>query len=233
MHELRSGGVPAESSGEGSGAVDPQEVLSYWFPEDLADADLETLGRHGERWMAGGPDVDREITERFGELLERARSGALDHCADTPRGRLALIIVLDQFSRNVYRGSSLSYSQDERTLELALEGIEVGMDRELGASERMFFWLPLGHSEDLALHERSVLHAEEEAANAPPSLKPMYEFGISQAKAARHVIARFGRHPHRNEILGRTSTPEADIGCGLGWSSSPPRNTHLAYRRVT
>ena len=187
---------------------DPEEVLTYWFPEDLADADMETLRRHGQRWMAGGPEVDREITERFGEVLERARRGELDYWADTPRGRLALIVVLDQFSRNVYRGSPLSYSQDKKALELALEGIEMGMDRELAPAERNFFWLPLGHSEDLALHERSVLHAEEEAANAPPRFVPMYAFMVSQAKAARSVIERFGRHPHRNEILGRTSTLE-------------------------
>ena len=207
VHEEGSG-VVAESSGEDRGTEDPEEVLSYWFPEELADADLETLRRQGKRWMAGGPEIDREITERFGGLLERARRGELDHWADTPRGRLALIIVLDQFSRNVYRGSPLSYAQDEKALELALEGIELGMDRELGAVERNFFWLPIGHSEDLALHERSVSHAEEEAANAPRRLMPMYEFGVSQAKAARSVIARFGRHPRRNEILGRTSTPE-------------------------
>ncbi len=111
------------------------------------------------------PEVDKEITERFGELLERARRGELDHWADASRGRLALIIVLDQFSRN-------------------------------------------SNSEDLALHERSVRHAKEEAANAPPHMRTMAEFGVSQASAARNVIARFGRHPHRNEILGRTSTPE-------------------------
>jgi uncharacterized protein (DUF924 family) len=208
MYEERGGGVPAESSREGRGAVGSEEVLSYWFPEDLAEADLETLRRHGKRWMAGGPEVDREITQRFGELLERARRGELDYWADTPRGRLALIITLDQFSRNVYRGSPLSYAQDEKALKLALEGIDLEMDRELTVAERNFFWLPLGHSEDLALHERSVLHAEEEATDAPPGLEPMYELGISQAKAAHSVIARFGRHPHRNEILGRTSTPE-------------------------
>ena len=190
------------------GACGPEEVLSYWFPKDINEADIQTLQRQGKRWMAGGPEVDREITERFGEVLERARRGELDHWADTPRGRLALIVVLDQFSRNIYRGSPLSYSQDERALKLALEGIGLGMDRELGAVERRFFWLPLGHSEDLALHERGVRHAEEEAANAPPHQRAMAEFGVSQAKAARHVIARFGRHPHRNEILGRTSTPE-------------------------
>jgi len=161
----------------GNKSGEAEEVLSYWFPEDLFDADLETLRRHGKRWMAGGPEVDREITERFGELLERARSGELDHWADTPRERLALII-------------------------------DLGMDRELRPVERNFFWLPLGHSEEIALHERSVEHAEEEAANAPPHLGVMAEFGVSQAKAARNVIARFGRHPHRNEMLGRDSTPE-------------------------
>ena len=192
----------------GGAEGEAEEVLSYWFPEDINNADPETLRRQGQRWMAGGPEVDREITERFGQLLERARRGELDNWADTPRGRLALIIVLDQFSRNIYRGSPLSYSQDEKALKLALEGIDLGMDRELGNMERMFFWLPIGHSEDLALHERSVRHAEEEAANAPPHLKALYEFGVSQARAARSVIARFGRHPHRNEVLGRTSTPE-------------------------
>ncbi len=186
----------------------PDEVLSYWFPEGIDDADSQTRGHQMDRWLAGGPEVDREITERFGEVLEQARRGELDHWAETARGRLALIVVLNQFSRNVYRGSPLAYAQDEKALRLAVEGIDLGMDRELSAMERFFFWLPLYHSEDLGLHERSVSHAEEEAASAPPHLRAGAEFGVSQAKAARDVIARFGRHPHRNEILGRDSTPE-------------------------
>ena len=141
-------------------------------------------------------------------LVEQARRGELDHWADTAQGRLALIVVLDQFSRNIYRGSPLSYAQDEKALRLAVEGIELGMDRELGPPERFFFWLPLGHSEDLALQKRSVRHAEEEAAKVPSHRKAGAEFEVSQAKATRDVIARFGRHPHRNEILGRESTPE-------------------------
>jgi uncharacterized protein (DUF924 family) len=161
-----------------------------------------------ERWMAGGPEVDREITERFGETLGQARRGELDHWAETVRGRLALIVVLDQFSRNVNRSSPLSYAHDEKALRLAVEGIDLGMDRELAAMERFFFWLPLGHSEDLALHERSVGHAKEEAANAPSHLRAGAEFGVAQAEAAHDVIARFGRHPHRNELLGRDSTAE-------------------------
>jgi uncharacterized protein (DUF924 family) len=187
----------------------PEEVLSYWFPEDdISDAGRETFGRQMQWWFQGGPEVDREISERFGQVLEQARRGELDSWAQTSRGRLALIIVLDQFSRNVYRGSPLSYAQDEKVLELAVEGIDAGMDRELTPMERIFFWMPLGHSEDLALQERSVRHQEEEMANAPPHLRVEAEFGVSQAKGARDVIARFGRHPHRNEILGRTSTPE-------------------------
>jgi uncharacterized protein (DUF924 family) len=200
--------IPPEHREVGVEPSEAEEVLSYWFPEDLVSADLETLRRHGQRWMHGGPEVDREITERFGDVLERARRGELDHWAQTPRGRLALIIVLDQFSRNIYRGSPLSYAQDEKALKLALEGIDLGMDRELTPVERNFFWLPLVHSEDLVLHEWSVEHAEEEAANASPHLRVIAEFIVSQARAARSVIARFGRHPHRNEILGRTSTPE-------------------------
>ncbi len=107
MQEERSGGVPPEESGEGREAVDPEVVLSYWFPEgDIFDADRETFGRQMQWWFQGGPEVDREISERFGGVLELARTGELDHWVETPRGRLALIVVLDQFSRNVYRGST-------------------------------------------------------------------------------------------------------------------------------
>ncbi len=191
------------------GTSDPEEVLSYWFPDgDIWQADRETFGRRMGWWFGGGPEVDREISDRFGGVLERARRGGLDHWADTPRGRLALIVVLDQFSRNVYRGSPLAYAQDEKAVDLAVEIIDSGMDRDLTPTERMLVWMPLGHSEDPAFQERSVRHAEEAAAGAPPHLRAEAEFGISQARGARDVIDRFGRHPHRNEILGRASTPE-------------------------
>ncbi len=189
-----------EHAAAAGGVSGPEEVLSYWFPQGINDADLQTLQRQGKRWMAGGPEVDREITERFREVLEQARRGELDHWAGTPRGRLALIIVLHQFSRNIYRGSPLSYSQYEKALKLALEGV--------GRRGAKLLLTPPGHSEALTLQDRVVRHAEEEAANVPPHQRTMAEFGLSQATAARHVIARFGRHPHRNEILGRDSTPE-------------------------
>src|SRR5215208_4735335 len=181
----------------------PEDVLSYWFPEDdIFDADQETFGRQMQWWFQGGPEVDREISQRFTDVLEQARRGELDHWADTPRGRLALIVVLDQFSRNVYRGSALSYSQDEKALELAVEGIDAGMDRELTPMERTFFWMPPAPSGEPAHQERIVHHREEEAANAAPVLGAMTEFGTALAKGARDVRARFGRHTHRNEIQG-------------------------------
>jgi uncharacterized protein (DUF924 family) len=186
----------------------PEEVLSYWFPEEDIRTDRETFGRRMRWWFAGGPELDSEITERFGHVLEQARRGELDHWADTPRGRLALIIVLDQFSRNVYRGSPLSYAQDEKALGLALEGIDARMDQELTFAEQLFFWMPLGHSEDHAINERAVRHQEEAMADPPAHLRAEYEFGIGQARGAHDVISRFGRYPHRNEILGRDSTPE-------------------------
>jgi Bacterial protein of unknown function (DUF924) len=108
--------------------------------------------------MVEDPEVDREISERFGGVIEQARGGELDHWANTARGRPALIVVLDQFSRNAYRGTPQAYAQDPKALRLALEGIEAGIESELTLSERSFLWLPLSHSEELAMHERFVRH---------------------------------------------------------------------------
>src|SRR3712207_1802837 len=104
------------------GVPNEHEVLSYWFPPGIHDAGAETYREQWQRWFAGGPELDREIAERFGGLLERARRGELDSWADTPRGRLALIIVLDQFSRSVHKGTPLAYAQDEKALRLAQGG---------------------------------------------------------------------------------------------------------------
>ncbi len=190
---------------------DEREVLSYWFPPGIHEADAGTYREQWLRWFAGGPEVEQEITDRFAEVLEQARRGELDSWADTSRGRLALIIVLDQFSRSVYKGTPLAYAQDPAALRLAREGIEAGMDRGLELAERLFFMLPLGHAEGPEHLERldlTVRLAEEQVQLAPPHLKPLYEHSLGQAKGHRYVVARFGRHPHRNEVLGRASTPE-------------------------
>lgn len=191
--------------------LDPQEILSYWFPPGIHEADAETHWRQWLRWFAGGPEVEQEITERFGGVLEQAQRGELDPWADTPRGRLALIIVLDQFSRSVYKGTPLAYAQDEKALRLAREGIAAGMDRDMEVAERLFFTMPLGHAEGPDHPERldlAVRRAEEQLDLAPVHLKSLYEHSLGQARAHRDVITRFGRHPHRNAVLGRASTPE-------------------------
>ena len=188
-----------------------QEILSYWFPPGIHEADAETYREQWLRWFAGGPEVEQEITDRFGEVLEQARRGELDSWAETPRGRLALIIVLDQFSRSVYKDTPLAYAQDPAALRLAQEGIEAGMDRGMEVAERLFFMMPLGHAEGPDHLERidlAVRGAEEQVYLAPAHLKPLYEFSLGQARAHRDVIAHFGRHAHRNAILGRAYTPE-------------------------
>jgi uncharacterized protein (DUF924 family) len=191
--------------------LDQQEILSYWFPPGIHEADAGTYREQWLHWFAGGPEVEQEITERFGGVLEQARRGELDSWAETPRGRLALIIVLDQFSRSIYKGTPMAYAQDPTALRLAREGIEDGMDRDMEVAERLFLMMPLGHAEGPDHLERmdlAVRCAEEQLDLAPAHLKPMYEFSLGQAKGHRDVIARFGRHPHRNEVLGRASTPE-------------------------
>jgi uncharacterized protein (DUF924 family) len=183
-----------------------EEVLRFWF-SSLPRGDHAAMVRQMEWWFRGG--ADSEIIKRFPSLLERAVRGVLDNWSQSPRSRLALIIVLDQFSRTIHRGTAQAFAQDPKALGLALEGIEIGHYAAFETPwEKTFFFLPLGHSEDLANQERAVKLAEELVKDAPQELRGMLEFSANQARGHRDVIARFGRHPHRNEILGRQSTPE-------------------------
>ncbi len=187
-------------------AEESEDVLRFWFPE-LSVADHGRMVRQFEWWFRGG--ADSAITERFPLLLERATRGELDHWSKWPRPRLALIIVLDQFSRSLYRDTARAFAQDQKALALALDGIEIGHFTALETPwEKTFFFLPLGHSEELSHLERAVTLAEQLSENAPPELRRILEHSASQARGHRDVIARFGRHPHRNAVLGRQSTPE-------------------------
>jgi uncharacterized protein (DUF924 family) len=163
--------------------------------------------RQFEWWFRGG--ADSAIVQRFPPLLECAARGELDHWSHQPRPRLALIIVLDQFSRSVFRGTARAFAQDQKALALALAGLEIGHFTALESPwEKTFFFLPLGHSEQLLHLECAVRLAEQLAEEAPPELRRILEHSVSQARGHRDVVARFGRHPHRNAVLGRQSTPE-------------------------
>jgi len=187
-------------------AEESEAVLSFWFPE-LSRADHARMVRQFEWWFRGG--ADPAIAERFASLLERATAGQLDDWSNGPRSRLALIIVLDQFSRSLYRDTARAFAQDPKALALALEGLELGHYSALETPwEKTFFLLPLGHCENLSHLDRAVALALQLAGNAPPELRGILEHSVSQARGHREIIARFGRHPHRNAVLGRQSTPE-------------------------
>jgi uncharacterized protein (DUF924 family) len=185
------------------------EVLKFWFP-DSAEDDLKTHSQHWSWRMRGG--ADGEIVARFAGLAEQAAAGDLDHWADEPEGRLALIVVLDQFSRSVWSGNPRAFAQDPHALTLALEGLENGHYTALSTPwQRTSYQLSLGHCEGpdhLARLDRALALAREIHDMAPEHLKPSYAFGVEQKVLHRRVIETFGRYPHRNEILGRTSTPE-------------------------
>ncbi len=183
-----------------------EDVLRFWFPQKLSD-DHAALVRQFEWWFRGG--ADSAIAERFRVLLERGTRGELDHWSHRPRPRLALIIVLDQFSRSLYRDTARAFAQDHRALALALEGIAIGHYAALETPwEKTFFFLPLGYSEELTHLDAAVKLAEELVEQAPAELRRMLEHSAVQARGHRDIIRRFGRHPHRNTVLGRQSTPE-------------------------
>jgi uncharacterized protein (DUF924 family) len=177
---------------------DVEQVLEFWFgrPDDPG------YGAAREAWFRQSDDFDAEIRDRFGELVDRAAAGALDGWAQTARGALALIILLDQFSRNLNRGSGASFASDPKALALAKQAIAAGHDRAVTPIQMHFFYLPFEHAEDLADQEQGVALMEampdhEGKANA-----------VEYAVRHRDVIARFGRFPHRNAVLGRETTDE-------------------------
>jgi uncharacterized protein (DUF924 family) len=190
-------------------SLDWRPVYDFWFPGDLAAADLQAHWRMLEWWMRGGANAEMG---RFAPVLVAARAGRLDRWPATPLGRLSLIIVLDQFPRGLHAGTPEAFSSDAQALRLAEEGFRNGHYEALSSPlERFFFLLPLAHTEGpdhLERMERIVRVSEEVLVQARSDLKPLWEFSLSQARANREVIARFGRFPHRNPVLGRASTPE-------------------------
>ncbi len=181
------------------------EILEFWFGNP-PDGEERPTGR--DLWFGGSARVDRIIEKRFGKLIPKAKTGSLDDWAKTARGRLALIIVLDQFSRNVFRDTPDAYAGDEKALALCLDGLDDGIDRELAPLERAFFYMPAMHSEDPDTQLTSVEVFGELASEAPPEHKATCEAFLRHAERHREVVERFERFPHRNAILGRSSTPE-------------------------
>jgi uncharacterized protein (DUF924 family) len=176
----------------------PQEVLDFWFGREGE----EDYGQFREAWFNRDPEFDREIRDRFEPVYEQAAAGRLDHWKSEARSCLALIVVLDQFPRNMYRGDARMYAADEKAREAARHAVEHAYDRELSPYGRLFMYLPFEHSEELDDQRLSVELFRGLAT----------EMGSEDllGYAVRHleIVERFGRFPHRNEILGRRTTPE-------------------------
>ncbi|PVA11528.1 DUF924 domain-containing protein [Pelagivirga sediminicola] len=185
------------------------DVLDFWFPEGrFLDVDEQTHHAHWRWRMQGGADA--QIIAQFSDLTRNAAGGNLDHWAQDPHGRLALIILLDQFSRSVWRDDARAFAQDPHALSLATEGLSNGHYAALEAPWfQVVHGLPLGHCEGpdhLERLDRLIRLRENIAATAPRHLGPIYSALADQARAVRKLIAAFGRHPHRNEILNRISS---------------------------
>ena len=154
------------------------------------------------------PSLDAVVREGYGELIEAAFRGKLEQWTATPRGLIALILVIDQFPRHAFRGTARQYEGDERGVELSLRALDAGWDREMHFLERTFLIMPLAHAENVELQQRCVVESDRNSAEAPESIGWFREIGPSQARKYLDVIERFGRFPHRNEMLGRASTAE-------------------------
>ena len=177
-----------------------EEVLTFWFGnvEEAENFPIVCV----DRWFKKTEAIDAEVSKKFGALLEQD----LTAWDQEPRGRLAHIIVLDQFSRHIHRGKAEAFKYDMQALPLVMEGIAEGMDLKLRLIERVFFYMPLQHIEDLKIQELSIksFHSLYEAA--PEKLKPMYHEFLKFAIAHHDAIKEFGRFPHRNALLGRSSS---------------------------
>lgn len=183
-----------------------EDVLSYWFGE-LESNGMPAEGRQ-KLWFDPPPGTDEEVRSRFGDDVARALRGELAHWADSPNGLTALVLLLDQFTRNIHRGTPAAFSGDERALALAREAVTAGIDADMPTIHRVFLYIPFEHAEDLATQDEGVAHFDRLLSVVPESVRQRVAGFRQYAVAHRDVIARFGRFPHRNAILGRESTAE-------------------------
>lgn len=175
----------------------PRDVLDFWFDEASA-----------AHWFVASDTFDAQIRARFATAVQRAATGQLETWTATPAGWLALLILLDQFPRNLYRGDPRAWATDLDAQRVALSGLARGDDRQLPAIQRVFAYLPLEHAEDRALQQRSVALFDALHAQAPAGQQEKFANFLDYARRHRAVIERFGRFPHRNAALGRASSED-------------------------
>ena len=181
-------------------------ILEFWLGDAL------TLGwpssSRADLWFGGGAALDQQIEHRFGDLVRQAVQGGLAPWENDAHERLALVLLLDQFTRNVFRGQSEAFSGDKRACALALDGLASGWDRQLPLAGRVFLAMPLMHAESLPMQERALAFFTALHADADPQHRDTVLANLESAREHHAIIARFGRFPHRNAALGRSPTPQ-------------------------
>lgn len=184
----------------------PQDVLDYWIGE--ASTSPDAAGEKHKLWFGKSKETDADIRDRFGELLQTLSdlSSAQDWASRGPRERLAAIIVLDQFSRNLYRDEARAFEQDDLALLLCKDGLVLRQEKSMSEVERIFFYLPLEHSEAPEDQDRSVDVFTDLLVDSREGFRSLIESTLQYAKDHKKVIDEFGRFPHRNKALGREST---------------------------
>src|SRR5690554_5744565 len=183
---------------------DWKEILDFWFGE--FDENGLPDSEHRNRWFRSSRKFDQEIRRRFLSMVLFASEEGLDHWRKTPGGRLAEIILLDQFSRNIYRGGALAFEQDKQANKLCKEAMRKGSDVALLPVQRVFMYMPLQHSERLDDQVLAVECYEQLVATASGELQDFLRGSLHAAREHHEIIKRFGRFPHRNQALGRAST---------------------------
>lgn len=185
-----------------------REILAHYFGEAAQpDCSLADFQSRTKLWFMRNAETDAEIGRLFLSDVEQAARGELDAWRETPLGRLALVVLLDQFPRNLNRDSARAFDHDATALAVALDGLARGDAATLTEGERMVLYLPLMHAEDVALQVRcSDLYRELAATTSV--LAPELQMASKFADRHRHIVERFGRFPHRNKAVGRESTPE-------------------------
>jgi uncharacterized protein (DUF924 family) len=181
-------------------------ILSFWFREQELSA--PQIDRRMDAWFGEDEVFDHEIQKEFADDIDSASEGRLDHWAHEARGRLALILLLDQFRRNIYRNTADAFAMDKAALKLCVEGAMEKKDQGLAPIQRAFFYMPLQHAESAKVQAKSVELFTKLAESVSPTFRQTFETITQFAELHRDIIEQFGRFPHRNKLLGRENTPE-------------------------
>lgn len=185
-----------------------EAILSFWFKEQELTA--PQIDRRMDVWFGEDEVFDLECKKEFANDVELASEGKLNHWAHQPRGRLALILLIDQFRRNIYRNTAEAFSLDKAALKLCVEGARDKKDQGLTPIQKAFFYMPLQHAESRKVQEKGVQIFRKLAEAVSPTYRETFETMATFAELHHDIIEQFGRFPHRNKLLDRENTPEEE-----------------------